>query len=424
MPPPPPLLLLLLLAAAAPRAGALRMKILGGGGGHPADRRSAVRDAVSVGLGLGLAGMGTTAAPQELIEEAPLPSAAANAQAGDLDFRARAADRAHVFMLRRGGFGGKGSPFAAPLALSSSMEELAASDLLFLGEHHDSDEDHRLQASMVRQLQNYNGKRKIGVGLEMVQAQFQPVLDAYTAGKITDAELFEQTQWADRWRWPFESYLPLLHTVRDMGGDLVALNTNSESIRKVESAGLGGLSRAEVQQYVCDPDGFARTAADPVFLQYVKGLLLPSYLLHAQMGVLRASITGDRLEEDITFANFFAARILWDETMATRAVRYIQKNPGAQLVVVAGGDHVRYGYGIPVRAARIAPALGLNRIDVKTAMLNPTDVAQGLAAVSRLELELPREREANEDPLPWQKTPLLADYLVYSRPLVLKENQA
>mmetsp|Transcript_18075 Transcript_18075/g.68538 ORF Transcript_18075/g.68538 Transcript_18075/m.68538 type:complete len:399 (-) Transcript_18075:1778-2974(-) len=346
-------------------------------------------------------------------------SPAEDAAAGDLSFRARNADRAHVFSLRRGGFGGLEAPFAAPVALESSMEELAPANVLFLGEHHDSDEDHRLQAALLRQLALKNGGRKLCVGLEMVQTHFQPVLDAYSRGELSDAQLFEQTQWASRWRWPFESYLPLLHTIRSLGGDLIALNTNSESVRKVESDGLGALSKEEISEYISDPEGFASVARDPIFLQYVKGLLLPSYILHAQLGILRASITGDRLDKDITFANFFAARILWDETMATSSMRYLQKNPDSQLVVVAGGDHIRYGYGIPIRAMRIARKVGLGNASFKTAMLNPTDASLGLQAVSQLELELPREREKDEAPLPWQSTPLLADYLVYSRPLLL-----
>ena len=298
----------------------------------PTSRRAALQAAAAAAGAFGAFRVGEKGAVAAPGVSDGTSSAAATAQAEALDFAARSPDRAHVFSLRRGGFGGRSGAFAAPLSLSSSMEELAPADVLFFGEHHDSDADHRLQVALLRQLQQYNGGRKLAIGLEMVQTKFQPVLDKYCAGKISEGELFEQVEWADRWRWDFGSYLPLFRFVREANADLVALNTDSESIFKVETGGLGALSKEERHRYVIDPKGFAQAAQDPIFLQYVKGLLLPSYVLHKQLGLLKSSITGAPLPggEQMTFANFFAGRILWDETMATSAVMYMKENPKSQ----------------------------------------------------------------------------------------------
>ena len=49
------------------------------------------------------------------------------------------------------------------------------------------------------------------VGLEQVQQQFQPALDAYISKvepnlEAADAKLKESTEWEDRWGGPFERY--------------------------------------------------------------------------------------------------------------------------------------------------------------------------------------------------------------------------
>lgn len=56
-------------------------------------------------------------------------------------------------------------------------------------------------------------------------------------------------------------------------------------------------------------------------------------------------------------AKFFAARILWDEAMASRAVRHLEDNPGDLVVVCTAADHVKFGLGAPFRVERLLKAL-------------------------------------------------------------------
>jgi membrane-associated protease RseP (regulator of RpoE activity) len=55
---------------------------------------------------------------------------------------------------------------------------------------------------------------------------------------------------------------------------------------------------------------------------------------------------------------FRRVQTLWDESMAENVVRYLESPPGKnrRLVVVAGGNHVRHGFGIPRRVFRRLPA--------------------------------------------------------------------
>ncbi|NIP50346.1 MAG: hypothetical protein GWN55_12445, partial [Phycisphaerae bacterium] len=54
--------------------------------------------------------------------------------------------------------------------------------------------------------------------------------------------------------------------------------------------------------------------------------------------------------------SFLRVQTLWDESMAESIVRHLQdKGPDQRMVVIAGGNHVRYGFGIPRRVYRRMP---------------------------------------------------------------------
>merc|ERR1712048_1145582 len=108
----------------------------------------------------------------------------------------------------------------------------------------------------------------LSLGLEMVERAFQPALDAYAAGQLTDEQLYDKTEWATRWVWPWEHYLPMFRFARDRGIPLVALNADSETLRRVPVAGLGALSGPELKALVPDPYGFAAITKEPFFGRY------------------------------------------------------------------------------------------------------------------------------------------------------------
>jgi Haem-binding uptake, Tiki superfamily, ChaN len=135
---------------------------------------------------------------------------------------------------------------------------MAAQQLLFVGEHPDSDADHVLAADLLSRLHARKGK-KLLLGLEQVQQRFQPVLDAYAAAPANseeaEAALRADTEWDIRWGHSFDSYLPLLRLAKSKGLRMVALGVDSESLAKVAARGLEGLSSEERNQYVIDLKG-------------------------------------------------------------------------------------------------------------------------------------------------------------------------
>ena len=150
---------------------------------------------------------------------------------------------------------------------------------IWLGEHHNSKKDHDLQAQFIRSIydtrkQNYvsNFQNKSGsdepqsssssaavelppisIGLEQIQVQYQPALDDFVQGKITEQEMLEKVQWEKRWSWPFINYKPVFDLARELQIPLIALNVNSEDLAVVEEVGFQGLSQEQVRRYIKDP---------------------------------------------------------------------------------------------------------------------------------------------------------------------------
>mmetsp|Transcript_6716 Transcript_6716/g.8833 ORF Transcript_6716/g.8833 Transcript_6716/m.8833 type:complete len:444 (+) Transcript_6716:3-1334(+) len=294
------------------------------------------------------------------------------------------------------------------------------SDVVFLGEHHNSAQDHQMQADLIGRFAKE--RKKMAIGLEMIQQQFQPVLDAYISKQIPDLKaaddaLFKDTEWEDRWFWSFENYLPVFHLAREKAIPLIALNVAGETMSKVRRKGLDGLDSEERRQYVSDPTGFISAVRDPGFKAYSDRVILSSFEDHVEMGIYPPTSEAQR--------NFFAGRILWDEAMADKASKFVRENPDTLMTVLIGSDHVKFGYGSAWRCDRllnkqtiIEPAAAAGQASgaatgndkkykVTTMMLNPTaEDSLSASRTLRLKLGLDGERFDNSKPL--------ADYLMFS----------
>ncbi len=270
--------------------------------------------------------------------------------------------------------------------------------VVWLGEHHNSKADHDLQAHMIQEIYNQQmmkqGSKKTGhnmsIGLEQIQIQFQPYLDAYVDGSITEKEMLEGVQWSTRWQWSYDNYRPVFELARNLRIPLIALNVNSEDLGLVEINGLRGLSKEQLKEYIPeDAKGFGDFISQASYKSYNTYVIEPSYQLHKDMGILRRTITGNVLDEDMSYANFFWGRILWDESMASHAHRWTKRNPGGIMVGLIGADHVKFEKGVVGRYKRLvdknvekelqlsstsgsaAPATAAQR-DCVAVLLNPT----------------------------------------------------
>jgi len=254
---------------------------------------------------------------------------------------------------------------------------------IWLGEHHNSEQDHLLQANFIQTIYEkrkkyfLNTKNNYGdvsslppmsIGLEQVQVQFQPILDAYVDGEILEKEMLELVQWEKRWTWDFKNYKPIFDLAKELKIRLVALNVNSEDLAVVEEFGIQGLSKEQLRRYIKNPKAFGDFANQQSFKSYVSYVIEPSYELHQQIGLLRNTMSGKPLGQEMSFRNFFSARILWDESMAGNAYSWNMKNPGGLMVGLVGADHIKFEKGVAGRYNRL---VNDSRQGVSV-LLNPT----------------------------------------------------
>ncbi|CAM9847076.1 unnamed protein product [Ascophyllum nodosum] len=259
------------------------------------------------------------------------------------------------------------------------VAEMASQKLLFFGVHGDSPADQQLAARLMGKIAS-KLKDKAAIGLEQVERQFQSALDDYVAEGRTpgasepgelldqaDARLAEATQWKERSTLPFDSYRPVFHLARRRGLPLVALGVDSESVFQVMRNGMDSLREEDRNSFVADFKGFVSYVRDKGFQAYADKLIFPSYERLMDEGLL-----GDTPP---TRPNFFSARILVDEALASRAVEWVtsKANQNRPLLVLQREDRVKFGFGASGRAARIAESFG-GKMPTRTVLVNPTAI--------------------------------------------------
>jgi uncharacterized iron-regulated protein len=189
--------------------------------------------------------------------------------------------------------------------------------------------------------------------MEMFQRPFQSAIDNYLAGKLTQEQLVEQTEYDRRWPFPWESYAPILRFAKENQLPVLALNTPSEVTRKVASQGLESLT-AEEKKHI-PPISEIRTDN----AEY-RQLLLEVFQQHQKAGQGNSK----------AFERFLQAQVLWDETMAEKIAEFVKANPDYQVVVLAGKGHIIYGYGIPSRVER---RLGVGNVKARSVLFNSSE---------------------------------------------------
>lgn len=217
--------------------------------------------------------------------------------------------------------------------LSAVLPQLKQANIIYLGETHGNLQDHQLQLQIIQALQQR--QPKIAIALEMFQRPYQKVIDQYLAGKLTETQLLAQTEYDQRWGFPWEYYAPILRFARANNLPVLALNTPTQVTRQVARAGLESLTPQQ-RQYI---PPLSEIHTDN--LEY-RQMLFDAFQQHQHAG------HGNSAQ----FENFFLTQVLWDETMADKIAQFFTAKPNYQIVVLAGQGHIVYGYGIPSRVAR------------------------------------------------------------------------
>ncbi len=223
-----------------------------------------------------------------------------------------------------------------PTGIFVTQEQMlaAATDakIIYMGETHDNPASHRLEMDLLKALADrYPGQ--VALGMEMMTHEQQTVLDRWVAGELSEKELLEKSRWYDVWRMDFDYYKALFLFCRDKKIPIIGLNATKMEVKAVAS---GDFSKLDEEKHKRLPQ---LDMTDP----YQRAMVKAVYGGHNHGG-------GDK-------ERFLRVQTLWDEMMAANVARYLSspQGSGRHMLVIAGGHHVSYGFGIPRRVFRRLP---------------------------------------------------------------------
>lgn len=215
------------------------------------------------------------------------------------------------------------------------LTAMAKHDIVLLGEAHDDADHHRWQLQTLAALAAL--RPDMLIGFETFPRRLQPVLDLWVAGKLTSAQLLEQSEWETVWNVPFELYLPLFQFARINRIPMLALNVENKLNKAITEKGWDAVPQAE-------REGVGRAAAPPAAY---RDFLFQVYREHAGMHGKRDA---KAKQSDQAFRYFVESQTTWDRAMAEALARPLAlAAPGARPLVVGimGSGHIRFKHGVP-----------------------------------------------------------------------------
>lgn len=260
-----------------------------------------------------------------------------------------------------------------PTGVQVSAEQMAAiatdARLIYVGETHDNPASHRIELQLLQALaERY--PQQAALGMEMFTPEQQPVLDDWVAGRLSEKEFLKQSRWYQVWNFDYDFYRPLLQLAREKRIPVIGLNASKTLVRAVGSDSLTPEQQQSLPQMdLSDP--YQRALSEAIFAGHAAG---PNGT-----------------------AGFIRVQTLWDETMADNIARYLASETGANrhMLVVAGGNHIRHGFGIPRRVFR--------RLPLSYVLVASTEIEIPASKADRLmDVEIP------DFPMP------AADFMVYT----------
>jgi uncharacterized iron-regulated protein len=219
------------------------------------------------------------------------------------------------------------------------LAEVAATDIVFLGEQHDDPGTHRLERAAIEGIARRHPA--VVLSLEMFERDAQARLDEYLAGKISEADFLKGAR-----PWPkyATDYRPLVEFAKARGWPVIASNVPRRLASLVGRRGLAAVD--------------SLPAGDRAFI--AAELKCPRDKYYARFKESMGDMSGhgqQKISADSAAAmvnRFYDAQCVKDETMAEAIAAARAKHPDAVIVHVNGAFHSDFGMGTVERVKRRA----------------------------------------------------------------------
>jgi len=235
---------------------------------------------------------------------------------------------------------------------------LAKARAVCVGEDHPNPHHHWVQLMVVKELaKRVTAGDKLALGLEMIQRPFQGVVDDYEAHRIDAAALRSRAGWEERWGYAWDYYGPTIDAAIGAGAHVLALNAPRELTKKVVRKGIESLTPDEKAQLpqlelhdtahrawfdatmesMGGSAGHSQKTPDPAPTPTPDALKpqpdapkAPDTPAHGHGGAPPEMPSADRV---------YTVQVIWDETMADGAAKWLAANPRGHVIVLAGNGH-------------------------------------------------------------------------------------
>lgn len=210
----------------------------------------------------------------------------------------------------------------SPKSIEEALSQVGPGSVLVISELHDNPSHHQHQMEVLQHLKK-GFHKGLSLGMEFFDYTKQDVVNDFLNGKIQESEFLPSIEWGGI---PWSYYRPLVLFPPGTGGTTWALNAPKRITAKVKRTGVESLAADEL-----------------ALLPPNWSLGNNNYFERFRETILRG---GHGIPQE-SIARYFEAQSIWDETMAWRAVSYMEKFPQQILVILVGDFHAAYGGGLP-----------------------------------------------------------------------------
>lgn len=211
----------------------------------------------------------------------------------------------------------------SPVTYQEMLKDFEHAQVIYIGEVHTNRSHHRIQAGLIQDISSIHDD--ISVGIEMVGRSYQPVLDKWSKGELSEQSFMEMTHWYANWRYDFELYRDIFNILREKRIQVFGLNIPFHIPPRIATGGIDNLLPEDAKHM---PKTI--TLTDKEHRAYIEGI----FKMH-------------KLKGRENFEYFYEAQCTWEDIMAETISMHLDRR---KMIVLTGNGHILKKFGVPNRA--------------------------------------------------------------------------
>ena len=211
--------------------------------------------------------------------------------------------------------------------LNSQAEALVrASDVVFLGESHRNESDHRRQLYFLKDIAELDDRPLI-ILAEMFTSRADEDLDTWN--QTSEFSDFPSPLWKREWGHPYSLYQPIWRWAHKRSISVMSLRPDPALTKTLKKDGPSAVVDT-IGEVLIGPRSYRQHMAKIVAMHYPP----------------------EQTPEEKMINQFFTVQCFWDEFMAWRVSQISQQYPEHRIAVLVGHGHLHPGHGIGWRLGR------------------------------------------------------------------------